>query len=195
MRNIVEISSPEQEKIIKRLYENGFVPNTFITFNPGQTNISEQKLAYHFKEGLGKYYSKTLGKRYNKHPEKQYKMIVFLEHGKNRDIDESTPHLHILIDLPKDKVQDFYEFMLNHLTLYYYYISDVRDKTLIDITGQPLDMKQLWCYGDKEFVKSEKGRRFRPSRIFTTKDFQKPIRHFNQYNKHECIREWFLSAP
>ena len=195
MRNIVEISSPEQEKIIKRLYENGFVPNTFITFNPGQTNISEQHLVYRFKEGLGKYYSKTLGKRYNKHPEKQYKMIVFLEHGKNRDIDESTPHLHILIDLPKDKVQDFYEFMLNHLTLYYYYISDVRDKTLIDITGQPLDMKQIWCYCDKEFVKSEKDRRFRPSRIFTTKDFQKPIPHFNQYNKKECIREWFLSAP
>ena len=110
-------------------------------------------------------------------------MIVFLEHGKNRDIDESTPHLHILIDLPKDKVQDFYEFMLNHLTLYYYYISDVRDKTLIDITGQPLDMKQIWCYCDKEFVKSEKDRRFRPSRIFTTKDFQKPIRYFNQIGK------------
>ena len=65
----------------------------------------------------------------------------------------------------------------------------------ITISGQPLDMKQIWCYCDKEFVKSEKDRRFRPSRIFTTKDFQKPIRHFNQYNKHKCIREWFLSAP
>ena len=40
MRNIVKTSSPEQE------------------------NISEQNLAYRFKEGLGKYYSKTLGKRY-----------------------------------------------------------------------------------------------------------------------------------
>lgn len=195
MHNILEISNPEQERIIKRLYENGFVPNTFITFNPGQINISEQYLAYHFKEALGKYYAKTLGKRYNKHPELQYKMIVFLEHGKNRDVDENMPHLHILIDLPKDKVQDFYEFMLDRLRIYYYYISDVREKTLIDITGHPLDMQRLWCYGDKELVKSEKDRRFRPSRIFTTKDFQKPIRHFNQYNKRECIREWFLSAP
>ena len=57
------------------------------------------------------------------------------------------------------------------------------------------DMQRIWCYGDKELVKSEKDRRFRPSRIFTTKDFQKPIRHFNKYNKDECIREWFLSAP
>lgn len=112
MQNIVEISSPEQERIIKRLYENGFVPNTFITFNPGQINISEQYLAYHFKEALGKYYAKTLGKRYNKHPELQYKMIVFLEHGKNRDVDENMPHLHILIDLPKDKVQDFMNLCL-----------------------------------------------------------------------------------
>ena len=159
MQNIIEISSPEQERIIKRLYENGFVPNTFITFNPGQKDISEQYLAHRFKEALGKYYSKTLGKRYNKHPELQYKMIVFLEHGKNRNFDENIPHLHILIDLPKDKVQDFYEFMLDHLGIYYHDISDVRDKTLIDITGQPLDMQRLWCYGDKEFVKSEKDRR------------------------------------
>ena len=55
MHNIVEISSPEQERIIKRLYENGFVPNTFITFNPKQKNISEQRLMYYFKEVLGKY--------------------------------------------------------------------------------------------------------------------------------------------
>ena len=195
MQNIIEVSNEKQEQTIKRLYENGFVPNTFITFNPRQQNISEQYLAYHFKEALGKYYAKTLGKRYNKHPELQYKMIVFLEHGKNRDVDENIPHLHILIGLPKDKVQDFYEFMLDRLRMYYYDISDVRDKTLIDITGQPLDMQRIWCYGDKELVKSEKDRRFRPSRIFTTKDFQKPIRHFNQYNKNECIREWFLSAP
>ena len=85
--------------------------------------------------------------------------------------------------------------MIDRFRRYYYYISDVREITLIDITGQPLDMQRLWCYGDKELVKSEKDRRFRPSRIFTTKDFQKPIRHFNQYNKRECIREWFLSAP
>lgn len=195
MENILELTNPEQEKIVKRLYENGFVPNTFITFNPKQPNIPEQKLMYHLKEALGKYYSNTLGKRYNKHPERQYQLIVFLEHGKNRDLGENIPHLHILIDLPKDKVKDFYEFILNYLRLYYHDLSDERDKTLIDITGQPLDMKRLWCYGDKELVKSEKDRRFRPNRIFTAKDFQKSVRHFNQYNKEECIRDWFLSAP
>lgn len=79
----------------------------FMTFNPHIENLSQRNLMINFRKSLQKYYRKTLGSRYYKHKDKQYQIGVFQEVG-SRDFKQ--PHLHIIIDLPLNKVKELHHF-------------------------------------------------------------------------------------
>ena len=88
----------------------------FLTYNPHIENLSQTTLLNHFKEILKKYYRKYLGSRYYKHKDKQYLIGIFQEIGST---DYKQPHLHIIVDVPTDKMMKFYLFLKNGLTSIY----------------------------------------------------------------------------
>lgn len=190
-KNIIELKNNKSK--LKRLVSNGFYPNLYLTFNPHQYDCSQMMLMFHLKQALGIFYKTVLKhKRFYKHKDKQYPLIVFLENGRNRDLDEKTPHQHILIQIPEDKINAFVDFNYNYLKQFY--PSLTKDATIIDNTGETVNMLNIWMYNDKEQTEFDINPLMIANKIFTTSDFQKPIK-FNKDNKYEKIEEWFKSAP
>lgn len=180
----------KNRNMLNRLAMNDFSPNLYLTFNPHKNNCSQSMLLFHFKQALGRFYQSVLKhKRFYKHKSQQYPLIVFLENGRNRDIDEKTPHMHILIQIPKEKIEVFVDYVYDYLRQYYSSLS--KDATIISTAG---DMLRIWTYNDKEQAEFDMNPRMKANKIFTISDFQKPI-HFDKTNKYEKIEEWFKSEP
>lgn len=93
-------------------YPKEIIMKIFMTFNPHIENLSQRNLMINFRKSLQKYYRKTLGSRYFKHKDRQYQIGVFQEVG-SRDFKQ--PHLHIIIDLPLNKVKELHHFLSNEL--------------------------------------------------------------------------------
>jgi len=116
--------SPKQNLTARNIFTNrllpsitkGFTMKIFLTYNPHIENLSQTTLLNHFKEILKKYYRKYLGARYYKHKDKQYLIGIFQEIGST---DYKQPHLHIIVDVPTDKMMKFYLFLKNGLTSIY----------------------------------------------------------------------------
>ena len=180
----------DQQHLIQRLYYNGFKPNMFVSLNPHIINLSQVQFVYHFKEALKLYYSQksVLGHHFNKRKNEQYRLIAFLENGKIRDI-EKHPHLHFLAEVPKDKTDNFIEKIMSTMCFYY-------PRTTVDvknITDRPFDMASCWYYSDKEQAEFERNPSLIPNKIFTHRDFQKTIKHFDETTRDERIKEWYYS--
>lgn len=173
-----------QQAIINRLYKNGFIPRTFLSFNPHQTNCSHTYLAYHLRNCLKKYYSQpsVLGKRFNNHVDEQYKLVIFIENGNLRDF-EKHPHLHILTELEGSKAELFYNFLLSNLENHYPFIT----ADLQNITDTPQDLLNVWSYCDKEQREFERGQSKYGNVILTHRDLQKKLAS----NKPADIYNWF----
>ena len=110
--------------MLNRVVGDSFSPNVYITFNPHQCNCSSMWLLFNFKQALGRFYQNVLKhKRFYKHKDQQYPLIVFLENGKNRDIGENNPHLHVLVQLPIDKKKAFvdaiYDMLIKIFIIFY----------------------------------------------------------------------------
>lgn len=180
------------QSITKRLYKNGFVPNTFMTFNPHQTNCSAMYLAYYFRDNLKKYYSQpnVLGKRFNKRRDEQYKLVIFFENGEDRDT-EKHPHLHILTELKLEQAIPFYNFLLDGMSKNYVFMTG--DLSMIE--DKPQDLLNVWGYCDKEQYEFERGLSKYGNTILTHKDLQKRIFYKDPKEKLNCIDEWFRSPP
>lgn len=176
--------------MLNRVVGDSFSPNVYITFNPHQCNCSSMWLLFNFKQALGRFYQNVLKhKRFYKHKDQQYPLIVFLENGKNRDIGENNPHLHVLVQLPIDKKKAFVDAIYDMLKQEY--PSLTKDDKLINTTD---DLVGIWNYNDKEQAEFDMNPRMKANKIFTISDFQKPI-HFDKTNKYEKIEEWFKSEP
>ena len=180
----------DQQHLVQRLYYNGFRPNMFVSLNPHIINLSPVKLLYHFKEALKLYYSQksVFGRHFNKKKDEQYPLIVFLENGKIRDI-EKHPHLHFLAEVPQDKADNFIEIIASKMRFYY----PSTTVNVQNITDRPFDMASCWYYSDKEQAEFERNPSLIPNKIFTHRDFQKSIKHFDETTRDECIREWYYS--
>ena len=179
------------KNMLKRLVLNGFTPNLYLTLNPHHYNCSPSILLFNFREALIHYYSRE-DRNFNNNKDKQYPLILFLENGRNRDLDEKNPHPHILIQIPEDKQESFVDFVYDYL--YQYYPSLTEYDTTIDMTTQTTDMLNIWMYNDKEQREFDINPLMTANKIFTTSDFQKSIK-FNKTNKYKMIEEWYKSEP
>jgi hypothetical protein len=115
----------------------------FYTINPHIKNLSQKRLYNDFRYCLQKYYRQSLGRRYYKdsNKDKQYQMAIFPEQNKN-SLDETEPHLHIIIVLPKTDIEAFFT-KITQMMLYKY------PSLSVDI--QPADNSTaLWQYCTKE---------------------------------------------
>lgn len=181
-----------KQSIIKRLYKNGFVPKTFLSFNPHQPNCSEMYLGYHFRKCLKKYYSQpnVLGRDFNERLDEQYKLVIFFENGQDRDT-EKHPHLHILTELEGSKALNLYCFLVYSLQNRYPCMTG----QLINIEDTPQDLLNVWSYCDKEQKEFERGQSKYGNVILTHADLQKKIFYKDPREKLSCIEEWFRSPP
>lgn len=181
-----------KQSIIKRLYKNGFVPKTFLSFNPREVNCSEVYLAYHFRDVLKKYYSQPhiLGRRFYKRINEQYKLVIFFENGEDRDT-EKHPHLHILTELELSLVTQFFTFLLDGMTKRYVFMVG----NLSEVEDTPQDILDVWSYCDKEQKEFERGQSKYGNVILTHRDLQKRIFYKDPSDKLSCIEEWFRSPP
>ncbi len=84
----------------------------FYTINPHYKDYYMEKLLDKFQFTLQKYYRKTLGPRYNLKKSEQFQLYIFPEETTNII---KEPHLHIVIDIPKDKRAFFFAFMNKNL--------------------------------------------------------------------------------
>ena len=133
----------------------------FMTFKPHIENLSQRNLMINFRKSLQKYYRKTLGSRYYKHKDKQYQIGVFQEVG-SRDFKQ--PHLHIIIDLPLNKVKELHHFLSNELKNIY---SSLTTDCQIIKSGK-YDEQNVYFYCLKE-----------GQSITTNSDLYLPITDFN----------------
>lgn len=181
-----------KQSITDRLYKNGFIPKTFLTFNPHFPSYSESYLAYHFREVLKKYYSQSniLGRRFYKRLDEQYKLVIFFENGQDRDY-EKHPHLHILTELDLETATQFYDFMLNGLEKIYPSITG----SLQIVEDTPQDLLNVWSYCDKEQKEFDRGQSKYGNIILTQTDLQKRIFYVNPKDRLNSIDEWFRSPP
>lgn len=88
----------------------------FITLNPHIENLSKKNLIKTFRYILQKYYRGKLGARYSKHKDKQYQICVFPESGST---DFKQPHLHIIVQIPCNELEEFYFFVASNMNGYY----------------------------------------------------------------------------
>lgn len=176
------------QAIITRLYKNGFIPRTFISFNPHQTNCSQAFLAYNLRDCLKKYYSQpaVFGRRFNEHIEEQYKLVMFIENGKLRDF-EKHPHLHILTELEGREALNFYCFLVYSLQNHY---PDMTGN-LLNIKDTPQDLLNVWRYCDKEQKEFEFGESKYGNVMLTHKSLQKKISYDSGVDKLQNIQNWF----
>ncbi len=187
--NTIELT-PDQQSLVQRLYYNGFKPNMFVSLNPHRTNLSQMNLLFHFKEALKEYYSQksVFGRHFNKRKDEQYPLIVFLENGKIRDM-EKHPHLHFLAEVPQEKADNFIDVIRSKIRFYY----PETTMSVQNITDRPFDMLSCWMYSDKEQVESDRNPSLIPDKIFTHRDFQKSVKHYDRSTRDEYIRDWYYS--
>lgn len=176
------------QAIITRLYKNGFIPRTFLSFNPHQTNCSQAYLAYNLRKSLKKYYSQpaVFGRDFNKHIEEQYKLVIFIENGELRDF-EKHPHLHILTELSNKEALNFYCFLIYSLQNYYSYMTG----QLLNVKYTPQDLLNVWGYCDKEQREFDSGQSKYGNVMLTHKNLQTPMEYDRNFDKLQNIQNWF----
>lgn len=176
------------QTIITRLYKNGFIPKTFLSFNPHKTNCSHPYLVYNLRDCLKKYYSQpsVFGRRFNEHIDDQYKLVMFIENGKLRDF-EKHPHLHILTELESSIALKFYCFLLFSLQNYY---PDMTGN-LNNIKDTPQDLLNIWGYCDKEQREFDLCQSKYGNVMLTHKSLQTPMNYDKNFDKLQNIQNWF----
>lgn len=110
------------------------VHDVLYTLNPHENNTSETRLIDTFNYTIKEFYRNKLGPRFHKHPEKQYKIAIFIQDS-CRAMKE--PHLHVILSMPEEDISDFYWFVSGKMKQYYPSIThDIRVIKDTDIDRQ-----------------------------------------------------------